>query len=139
VRAHCCAGAEADANAELSAAPWLDVTVALQYLVEEQALRLPSATPKASLLGFADLAPGAPKTLHVCYLHRHKPFWVERAFLSCLLVCRMLRLLTALLCAVPDDAPVKLPSMLAVPLDDAEAQKLQVLARADRFLPATGS
>jgi hypothetical protein len=37
--------------------PWLDVTLALQYLVADGALLLHGGLPKSGLMGFADPAP----------------------------------------------------------------------------------
>lgn len=59
------AAREADGFA--AEAPWLDVTVALQYQVAAHSLSLPTGISKRNLLGFADVKSGAATKLYVVY------------------------------------------------------------------------
>ncbi len=75
-------GARAAAGAAGKRAPppaWVDVTVALQYLVAEGRLVLHGGVPKSGLMGFADPAPHSEdKQLLVAYLHqvrRRRQWW----------------------------------------------------------------
>lgn len=69
----------AAAEAGPSADPWLDVTVAMQYQVNEHCVTLAPGVSKANLLGFADLAPGGIKALHVVFWCENQLYSIEGA------------------------------------------------------------
>ena len=59
--------AAADAAAAALEGGWVDVTDALQFIVEGSKLLLAEGTTFASLMGFCDPCPGEGKQLHVAY------------------------------------------------------------------------
>lgn len=59
------------ADQELPAG-WLDVTDALQYLVQSGKLELHPGIPKTGLMGFADVAPQGEKELYVAYCYKRQ-------------------------------------------------------------------
>lgn len=50
---------------------WLDVTVALQYAVQDNQLSIASGVPLMHRMGFYDPSPEAEKLLRVEYMHRY--------------------------------------------------------------------
>ncbi len=60
-----------DASQVLEPPPaWLDVTVALQYAVQDGLLSIPPGVPLMHRMGFYDPSPEAEKVLRVEYMHR---------------------------------------------------------------------
>eukprot|EP00877_Chromochloris_zofingiensis_P007619 jgi/Chrzof1/310/Cz01g10230.t1 len=57
--------------------PWLDVTQALQYLVNGSKLELYSGVSKKGLMGFADPAPSCEKRLYVAFSYQRQLFEKE--------------------------------------------------------------
>lgn len=51
-------------------APWVDVTIPTQFMVDSSALLLHNGISKRGLMGFCDPCPGEEKTLHVIYSYR---------------------------------------------------------------------
>lgn len=51
---------------------WLDVTEALQYLVQNNKLELYAGISKTGLMGFADVAPDGEKELYVAYCYKRQ-------------------------------------------------------------------
>jgi len=62
---------EAEGDAQDEKSTIIDVTIPLQYLVEDSQLHL-EPTPKANLLGFYDPCPGEDKQLYIRYLFQDK-------------------------------------------------------------------
>jgi len=52
----------------------IDVTVALNFLVSDDKLRLYDGIPKSGLMGFSDVAPGVEKELRVAYVYRGRAY-----------------------------------------------------------------
>lgn len=50
----------------------VDVTLPLQYMVQNSQLQVPSGTTKSSLIGFYDPVPDEDKWIEIIYLYRHK-------------------------------------------------------------------
>lgn len=50
----------------------VDVTLPLQYMVQNSQLQVPSGTTKSALIGFYDPVPDEDKWIEVIYLYRHK-------------------------------------------------------------------
>lgn len=50
--------------------PWIDVTDAMQFLVEKGKIHISDGIDKSGMLGFCDVAPGKKKVLQVRYLFR---------------------------------------------------------------------
>lgn len=69
----------AAAAAAAAEAGCLDVTLALQFQVQDSEARLSAAACKGSLLGFADLAPEGRKHLYVAYRHGETLYETEGA------------------------------------------------------------
>jgi DnaJ family protein C protein 11 len=63
------AGEDLDENEELNCR--VDVTLPLQYMVQNSQLQVPSGTTKSALIGFYDPVPDEEKWIEVIYLYRH--------------------------------------------------------------------
>ncbi|KAK9804851.1 hypothetical protein WJX72_008677 [[Myrmecia] bisecta] len=54
--------------------PWIDVTTATRFMVENSLLTFHPGIPKSGLMGFCDVAPGAAKNLRIRFLWRNNPY-----------------------------------------------------------------